>query len=159
MTTADNCFFSPLRYHEFDLDKTLQQNLKRKCVVEYPILYVVLEDEVDKYRTEISQCAKSGDLKRSSEVTSNIDIKKKKVVDASDDVPMGDKHEQPGDNVTSMDRKNQLADVKHTDITAPPRDDVTNTNENGKKSGQRNDVVTSDWHDDVRGRDWWAENY
>ena len=159
MTTADNCFFSPLRYHEFDLDKTLQQNLKRKCVVEYPILYVVLEDEVAKYRTEISHCAKSGDLKRSSEVTSNVDIKKKKVVDASDDVPMGDKREQPGDNVTSMDRKDQLADVTHTDITEPQGDNVTNANENGNKSGQRNDAVTSEWHEDVRGREWWAENY
>ena len=159
MTTADNCVFSPLRYHEFDLDKTFQQNLKRKIVVEYPILYVVLEDEVAKYRTEISHCAKSGDLKRSSEVTSNVDIKKKKVVDASDDVPMGDKREQPGDNVTSMDRKDQLADVTHTDITEPQGDNVANANENGNKSGQRNDAVTSEWHEDVRGREWWAENY
>ena len=119
----------------------------------------MLEDEVTKYRTEISHCAKSGDLKRSSEVTSNFDIKKKKVVYASDDVPIGDKREQPRDNVTSMDRKDQLAYVTHTDITAPLGDDVTNANENGNKSGQRNDAVTSEWHDDVRGREWWAENY
>ena len=120
----------------------------------------MLEDEVTKYRTEINPCAKS-DLKRSSEVTSDANIKKKKVVGVSEDATMGDKHEQPKDEVTSYDKKEQLADdVTHTDLTEQSSGDITNVNENKQllnenKSGQKNDAVTSD----VRGKEWWSENY
>ena len=161
LTTTDNStLFSPFRYHEFNLDKTLQQNLKKKCVIEYPILYVVLEDEVTKYRTEINSCAKS-DLKRSSEDTSDANIKKKKVVGTNDVATMGDKHEQPEEEVTSNDKKEQLAvDITHTDLTEEPSGDITNVNEsnqvlNENTSGQRNEAVTSD----VRSKEWWSENY
>ena len=184
-------------------------------MIEYPILYVVLEDEATKYRTDTNGCAESrNDLKRNSDVTSDVDIKKKKVVvdasddvatgvvdasddvatgvvDASDDVATGVEPKQPGDDVTSIDRKVQPADdvtkgVKteqpgddvtsidkkeqpaddgtHADLVEQPGGDVTNTNEskqvqNGNERDQGNDAVTSELHKDVRGKDWWAENY
>ncbi|XP_012269747.2 box C/D snoRNA protein 1 [Athalia rosae] len=37
------------RFHELDFTETLQENLQKKTIIEFPVLYVILKDHMDMY--------------------------------------------------------------------------------------------------------------
>lgn len=40
---------SDSRFYELDLTETLQDNLKNKTIIEFPIIYVILKDHINMY--------------------------------------------------------------------------------------------------------------
>lgn len=50
-----NYFFSSIRYHQLDQEKSLFENLQGKEFIEYPTFHIVLPDNVDQYPMRTSK--------------------------------------------------------------------------------------------------------
>ncbi|XP_056305874.1 box C/D snoRNA protein 1 [Danio aesculapii] len=68
-----------LRYHELELNKTLQENLMCKSIIEYPELFVVLDQHSQQYRTAEPDAPGEGaaNISRSSSCPSETAVQKK----------------------------------------------------------------------------------
>lgn len=58
---CDTFIFILLRFYELDLNLTLQENLKNKTVIEFPIMYIAFKDHSDMF--EIIDSGEKGDKK------------------------------------------------------------------------------------------------
>lgn len=54
MLKAEKVKKSDSRFYELDLTETLQDNLRNKKIIEFPIVYVILKDHIDMYEIIVS---------------------------------------------------------------------------------------------------------
>lgn len=83
-----------LRYHELELNKTLQENLMYKTIIEYPEIFVVLDQHSQQYRTPEPDApvegAASANTSRSSSSPSETPVKKKPRASEDEDLEDGE---------------------------------------------------------------------
>ncbi|XP_068073071.2 box C/D snoRNA protein 1 [Danio rerio] len=109
-----------LRYHELELNKTLQENLMYKTIIEYPELFVVLDQHSQQYHTPEPDAPDEGTASASSS-PSETPAKKKPRVSEDEDLEDGELRSED-DEENQHHTQNKLAeDAERT--AGPPEEE------------------------------------
>ncbi|XP_017576601.1 putative box C/D snoRNA protein SPCC613.07 [Pygocentrus nattereri] len=144
-----------LRYHELDVKKSLHDNLMFKTVVEYPELYVVLNERCQEYRTrfpERKSVVKSSDLSVSSSrddpeptvVLKQPEKRRKCMVDESEleEGEIRSEKEEEGDEDELVHSVGHAKEQKSTDTDRnPPHKDESSDDEDDDDGDNAEDVT------------------